>query len=183
MQISCAVVAQLISALVFAIWIVQAIYYLNPKFQASSHLMWLYSPVCVAPGWTRKPLRPLLMQVCTVLLTHIIYYVYAETKMQISCAVAAQLISALVFAIRIVQSLYYLNPKFQASSHLMFLYSPVCVAPGRKPLRPLLMQVCTVLLTHICICGNKDADQLRSICAADQRLCFRYTEKYNPSTT
>ena len=26
-----------------------------------------------------------------------------------------------------------------------------------------------------CICENKDADQLRSNCAADQRLCFRYT--------
>ena len=24
-----------------------------------------------------------------------------------------------------------------------------------------------------CICKNKDADQLRSNCAADQRLCFR----------
>ena len=27
-----------------------------------------------------------------------------------------------------------------------------------------------------CICENKDADQLRSDCAADQRLCFRYIE-------
>ena len=25
-----------------------------------------------------------------------------------------------------------------------------------------------------CICKNKDADQLRSDCAADQRLCIRY---------
>ena len=25
-----------------------------------------------------------------------------------------------------------------------------------------------------CICKNKDADQLRSNCAADQRICFRY---------
>ena len=39
----------------------------------------------------------------------------------------------LVFAIRIVQSLFYLNLKFQASSHLQWLYSPVCVGPGRKP--------------------------------------------------
>ena len=27
-----------------------------------------------------------------------------------------------------------------------------------------------------CICENKDADQLRSNCAADQRLCFRFTD-------
>ena len=26
-----------------------------------------------------------------------------------------------------------------------------------------------------CLCENKDADQLRSNCAADQCLCFRYT--------
>ena len=47
-----------------------------------------------------------------------------------------QLISAFVFAIRKVQSLYYLNPKFQASSHLLLMYSPVSDGPGRKPRRP-----------------------------------------------
>ena len=44
-----------------------------------------------------------------------------------------KLISAFVFAIRIVQSLYFLNPKFQASSHLVWLYSPLCVGPGKNP--------------------------------------------------
>ena len=29
----------------------------------------------------------------------------------------------------------------------------------------------------ICICENKDADQLRSNCEADQRLCFRHTDR------
>ena len=28
----------------------------------------------------------------------------------------------------------------------------------------------------ICICENKGADQLRSNCEADQRLCFRYMD-------
>ena len=63
-----------------------------------------------------------------------------KTKTHISFAITAQLISAFVFAIRIVQSLYYLNPKFQASSHLLWLYSPVCVGPGRKPRRPVFSQ-------------------------------------------
>ena len=50
---------------------------------------------------------------------------------------ADQLRCAFVFATtRIVQSLYFLNPKFPASSHLLRLYSPVCVGPGRKPRRP-----------------------------------------------
>ena len=68
------------------------------------------------------------------------FFAYAKTKAQISCPVTAQLISAFVFAIRIVQSLYYLNPKLQVSSHLVWLYSPVCVEPGRKPRRPVFSQ-------------------------------------------
>ena len=31
-----------------------------------------------------------------------------------------------------------------------------------------------------CICENKDSDQLGSNCAADQRLCFRYTDSTIP---
>ena len=45
-------------------------------------------------------------------------FAYAKTKTQIGCAVTAQLISAFVFATRIVTSLFFLNPKFQACSHL-----------------------------------------------------------------
>ena len=51
----------------------------------------------------------------------------------------AKLISIFILATRIVQSLYFLNPKFQASSHLLWLYSPVCVGPGRNP-RKLVFQ-------------------------------------------
>ena len=36
-------------------------------------------------------------------------------------------------ASRIVQFLFYLNPKFQASSSLLCLYRSVCVRPVRKP--------------------------------------------------
>ena len=67
-------------------------------------------------------------------------FAYAKTKTQISFAVTAKLISAFVFATRIVQFLFYLNPKFQVSSHLLWLYSPVCVGPGRKPRRPVFSQ-------------------------------------------
>ena len=42
-------------------------------------------------------------------------------------------ISAFVFATRIVQFLLYLTPKFQASSLLLCLYRSVCVGPVRKP--------------------------------------------------
>ena len=46
-------------------------------------------------------------------------FAYAKTKAQISFAVTAKLISAFVFATRIVQFLFFLNPKFQASSLLL----------------------------------------------------------------
>ena len=53
--ISFAVTAKLISAFVFTTWIVQFLFYLNPKFQASSHLLQLYSLVCVRSTWSETP--------------------------------------------------------------------------------------------------------------------------------
>ena len=70
----------------------------------------------------------------------VFFFAYAKTKTQISFVVTAKRISAFVFATRIVQSLYFLNPKFQASSHLLWLYSLVCIGPGRKPRRPIFSQ-------------------------------------------
>ena len=48
-------------------------------------------------------------------------------------AVTAKLISTFVFAPRIVQFLYFLNPKVPVSNHLLSLYSVVCDGPGHKP--------------------------------------------------
>ena len=50
-------------------------------------------------------------------------FAYAKTKTQISFAVTAKLISIFVFATQIMQSLYFLNLKFQASSYLLWLYT------------------------------------------------------------
>ena len=52
------------------------------------------------------------------------FFAYAKTKAQISFAVTAKLISAFVFATRIVQFMF-LNLKFQASIHLLKLHKPV----------------------------------------------------------
>ena len=43
------------------------------------------------------------------------------------------------FATRIVQSLCFLNP-IQVSIRLLWLYSPVCIGPCRKPRRPVFSQ-------------------------------------------
>ena len=56
-----------------------------------------------------------------------------ENKGADQLRVTAKLISAFVFATRIVQFLLYLIPKFQASSLLLCLYSSDCVGPGQKP--------------------------------------------------
>ena len=42
---------QLISASVFATQKVKYLFILNQKLQASCHLLWLCSSVCVQPGW------------------------------------------------------------------------------------------------------------------------------------
>ena len=63
--------------------------------------------------------------------------------------VTVKLISAFVFATQIVQSLHFLNLKVQASSHLVWLYSLVCVGPGRKPRRPVFSQRGSFVLSHL----------------------------------
>ena len=60
------------------------------------------------------------------------FCIYAKTKMQISCAVTAQLISAFVSTTRIVQSLYFLNQKFQASNHSQWPCRLVCTLDKRE---------------------------------------------------
>ena len=57
----------------------------------------------------------------------------ADQLRGISFAVTAKLISAIVFANRIVQLLFYFNQKFKTSSSFLCLYRPVCVGPVRKP--------------------------------------------------
>ena len=64
------------------------------------------------------------------------FCIYAKTKVQIT----TQLISTFVFATKLVQSLFFLNRKFQVSSCLLWLYSQVCVRPGPKPRRQVFSQ-------------------------------------------
>ena len=58
---------------------------------------------------------------------------HEKTKAQISYTITAKLISAFVFATRIVQFLFFLNLKFPAFNHLLCLYSSVSGGPVRKP--------------------------------------------------
>ena len=53
------------------------------------------------------------------------------------------------FTTRIVQFLFYLNLKFQASSSFLCLYRPVCVRPGRKP-QCWFSHEAAQMLVHLC---------------------------------
>ena len=90
-----------------------------------------------------------------------------ETKAQISFAVTAKLISAFVFATRIVQFLFYLNPKFQASSSFLSLYRPVCVGPGRKPRRPVFSRRGSYFFSHF----SSLADSRRALYRSERNKC------------
>ena len=88
-------------------------------------------------------------------------------------AVTAKLISAFIFATRIVQFLYFLNPKFPVSSHLLCLYSPVCVGPVRKP---------HCWFSHGHGCGTKKSLFLNIISPCKKRL-FSYKSACTPRIT
>ena len=88
------------------------------------------------------------------------FFAYAKTKTQINFAVTAILISAFVFATQIVESLFFLYPKLQASSHLLWLYSLTCVGPGQNPRNPVFSERGSndsvfesrwgITITHLC---------------------------------
>ena len=95
-------------------------------------------------------------------------FAYSKTKTQISFA---KLISAFVFATYKVQSLYFLDRKFEAFSHLVWLYSPVCVRRGRKPRRPVFSQWGSYIIklttyaiySAIYNCKNHDNNPLKNV--------------------
>ena len=114
-----------------------------------------------------------------------VFCICDNKSIQIICTASVQLISAFVFASWLLQSLYFLHLKYQVPSDLLGLHSPVWSGLVRNPedrlsrdephIKPFheIYEPCYEN-TGFCICENKDADQLRSNCAADQRLCFRY---------
>ena len=82
-------------------------------------------------------------------------YKYEKIKAQISCAVTAQLISAFVFATSIESYLFFINPKFQAFTHLLSLYSSICVELIENPEDRFSRDATHVLTnTMLLLCSN-----------------------------
>ena len=169
-QISCAVTAQLISAFVFATRIVQSLYLLNPKFQASSNLLWLYNPGCVGPG--RNPRRPVFSE-------RGLYDLSCEQLLCSTACVDPTWVCA--FIVRICSQLAFsgLGTIILTRTIMIMLMMKISVhVPTTRVERKHLSRV--MRKPTFSMCENKDADQLRGDREADQRLCFRYIDSTIP---
>ena len=109
---------------------------LNLKFQASSHLLWLYRSVYVRPG--RKPRRLVFSRRGSLNLypkmthCHMSHIVRKQDYCLCENKGADQLISTFLFITWTVPFLFFPTPKFQASCLFLRLYRPVCVRPVEK---------------------------------------------------
>ena len=87
-------------------------------------------------------------------------FAYVKTEGLIICVLIVQLIRTFVFVTQIhaVQFLYFLSAKFQASSHLLWLYIQVCVRPGGKLRRPVSHDKAHFIMVR-CFAHNTGIDQ------------------------
>ena len=139
--------AKLISAFVFATRIVRFLLYSTPKFQASSHLLCLYSPVYVGP--VRKPHCWFSHEAAQMYLLA----VYANSK---------------VFVIFLI--MFIIEPRYEKINNVVseqVRHKPSCTTNQSRWLETWKFEL------HYPCSETKGADQLRSYCEADQRLCFR----------
>ena len=111
-----------------------------------------------------------------------------KTKALISWAVTMHLICAFVFAYTKIRfsneaahTLY--SEMKDLTQFVISFHFEVYIQSKGKPIAVTDLVENVLFLMRkpdFCICQNKDADQLRSNCAADQRLCFRYTNSTIP---
>ena len=79
-----------------------------------------------------------------------------------------------------MQFLFYLNPKFQASSHLVWLYSLVCVRPGRKPRRPVFSERGSLYLEPF---SDTARIQLETAKGTTVPNCYTFVTEYDEEAT
>ena len=87
------------------------------------------------------------------------FHLDAKIKAQISFAIENfESDQCLCSCYTIVQPLFFLNPKFQASCHLLLLHRPVYARRGRKPQGPVFSRrgsfICPTLYYRALDCGN-----------------------------
>ena len=111
---------------------------------------------------------------------------------QVSFPVTVKLISAFADTTQIIPMLYFLNPKFQASSHLLHLYSSVCVRPVRKPhcwFSHEAAHIETSIRTGVYwsipvgLRAKYDKDQLKKMCCTPASLFRIYHSEQENETT
>ena len=89
------------------------------------------------------------------------FCIYAKTKAQISCTLTMQLINGFVLATYriIVQTIYFLKLKFQASSHLRFV-SNLVGNPDDRFSRDLAHTMKNVFFKEVGLVGSMSANEL-----------------------
>ena len=60
-------------------------------------------------------------------------FLHMQKQTQIRCSVTTHAADQCLYFCYIDSTIPLLNPKFQAFSHLLWLFSSVCVGPGRNP--------------------------------------------------
>ena len=151
-QNSCAVTAKPISSFVFSTRIVKSLSFLNPKFQASSLFLRLYSPVFVSK-------------------------LIGKPKDQFSCAVAQMFIPSTYYLEFLTQFLFsyqhYMSLCMRKPTIWVLTRSDTnrAVQP-QKIVRSLKFWIQEEEDLYYPCSENIGADQLRSYCEADLRLCF-----------
>ena len=84
------------------------------------------------------------------------------------------------FLISSFRNTFLINSFFQPLPH--YHLSTLCCCKSLENLLTKLVYYISLIMRKLafCICENKDADHLRSSCAADKRLCFCYTDSTIP---
>ena len=144
----------------------KSLYFLNPKFQASIHLRWLYSSVCVGPGRTRSETRTLVFSWQGSY--HSCNSVSGTGNEEVMNQVAMPILADSVC---------------QTHWQDFLPNTEVCAGyeSGGKDFCSVRFEMSLVMRKPaFCICENKDADQLHGNREADQRLCFRFTDSTIP---
>ena len=97
---------------------------------------WILVLIASVPGLCILFTFEILSKDASLVMRKPAYYICENKGTDQLTEVTAKLISAFVDTtrkVRLVHTLFCLIPKFQASSHIQLLHSPVYVRPGRKP--------------------------------------------------
>ena len=148
----------------------------NARYILSKHPSYLRFYNKLQQKWKSNSDLCLLMELsCWLLENHMSRVMRKPT---FCIVVTGKLISAFVFATCVVQYLYFLKPRFLTSNHLLWLCSPVCFGPGRRPWRPVFLRMRLICCDYWWYCHLKclSGVQLPTHFTSPENFCLFYQE-------